>query len=382
MRRMVGALALMAMLGLAVVPASAQRGPGGGGRWVPLGSATVGFLVDRDVIRIGQDEAWFRREGAFRALRFTAERNDIHMTSVRVVYLNGHAETFTVGQLIRPGQSFDLDLRGERSFLREIEMVYRSRPNFRGQAVMRVEGQAVRVAPPPAPPPVAQGLVPLGSATVGLGVDRDVIRVNQPEDWFRRQAAFRALHFQVQRNDVHLMAIRLVYLNGHAEDFRIDQGVRPGQDYVLDLRGDRSFLREIEMTYRSRPGFRGEAVMQVLGEPIQRRGPEWSRIGLVEADRRSPQVVIPIGREAGNIGQIVLNIRGGSVNVRELVIRFGDRSQQVVPIGQRMEDGAKTESIDLTGERRVIEAVLVNLTPSRRPGQVTFAIQGSRRPGS
>jgi hypothetical protein len=34
-----------------------------------------------------------------------------------------------------------LDLRGERRAIRQIDMVYRSQPNFRGQATVCVEGQ-------------------------------------------------------------------------------------------------------------------------------------------------------------------------------------------------------------------------------------------------
>src|SRR5262245_43698922 len=47
------------------------------GELVLLGEKSVGFLVDRDVISVGQTEEWFRSR-AFTALHFQAERNDIH----------------------------------------------------------------------------------------------------------------------------------------------------------------------------------------------------------------------------------------------------------------------------------------------------------------
>jgi hypothetical protein len=67
------------------------------------------------------------------------------------------------------------------------------------------------------------------------------------------------------------MAIRLVYLNGHTEDLRVDRRIRAGGDMRVQLRGDRSYLRQIEMTYRSRPNFEGQAVVKVYGEPARRR---------------------------------------------------------------------------------------------------------------
>ena len=108
--------------------------------WLFLGERTVDFGLDRDVIEIGQSEDWFR-DRSFRSLSFTAERNDVYMISVRIVYLNGYSEDFRIDQLIREGDQLPLDLGDERSYLRRIEMLYRSRPDFRGEAVIRVFGE-------------------------------------------------------------------------------------------------------------------------------------------------------------------------------------------------------------------------------------------------
>jgi len=110
----------------------------------------------------------------------------------------------------------------------------------------------------------------LGEKSVGFRVDRDTINIGQSEDWYRNRS-FRALRFHADRNDVHMMALRIVYLNGHAQDLRVDRRIRAGGDLRVDLRGDRSYLKQIEMTYRSRPNFEGQAVVRVFGEPARRR---------------------------------------------------------------------------------------------------------------
>jgi hypothetical protein len=266
MLRLITSVAIAILLLLQ--PAQAQRD--GDDNWELLGQKRVGFDVDRDVIDVGQSEEWFRNR-AYRALRFEAERSDVHMIAVRLVYLNGHAEDLRIDRQIRAGGRLPIDLRGDRSYLKQIEMTYRSRPGFGGQAIIKVYGEPARRHRPVAEE--GQGdrrEVLLGEQRVGFRVDRDTINIGQSEDWFRNRS-FRSLRFHADGNDVHMMAIRLVYLNGHIEDLRVDRRIRAGGDMRVELRGDRSYLRQIEMTYRSRPNFEGQAVVRVYGEPARRR---------------------------------------------------------------------------------------------------------------
>lgn len=265
-------LRILMSMGIALLvllqPAQAQRDRDRD--WELLGEKTVGFEVDRDIINIGQSEEWFRNR-SYRALQFQAERSDVYMIGVRLVYLNGHVEDLRINRPIRAGGQFAVDLRGERSYLRQIEMTYRSRPNFRGQAVVKVFGEPARRNPDrPVAEEGGRGEVLLGEQRVGFRVDRDAINIGQSEEWFRNRS-FRSLRFRADGNDVHMMALRLVYLNGHAEDLRVDRRIRAGGDLRVDLRGERSYLKQIEMTYRSRPNFEGQATVKVYGEPARRR---------------------------------------------------------------------------------------------------------------
>ena len=100
-----------------------------------LGCKRVGFGVDRDVIPVG------RQEGRFKAVRLKAAGNDVHMLDLKVVYSNGEVDDIPVRADIRAGsQTRPLDLRGRERSIRQVEMIYQSRPNFRGQANMCVEG--------------------------------------------------------------------------------------------------------------------------------------------------------------------------------------------------------------------------------------------------
>ena len=92
--------------------------------------------MDKDVIKVG------RAEGRFRSIRLLVSGNKVHMMDLKVIYANGQPDDIPVREEIRAGgQTRALDLKGERRAIKEIEMVYRSQPNFKGEATVCVEGQ-------------------------------------------------------------------------------------------------------------------------------------------------------------------------------------------------------------------------------------------------
>ncbi len=241
-----GALAsVLVLFGVMATDAAAQRRDRDD--WVLLGEQRVGFRVDRDIIRIGQSEDWYRTR-RFRTLHFKAEGNDIHLMSLRLVYMNGYGEDFRVDRLIRQGDAMPIDLRGERSFLRQIEMVYRARPDFRGQAMIRVFGEPSRRGGPPPGPVVGGGdWVELGCQQVALfGKDRDSIRVG------RREGRFKAIRLHVRGADVEMLDLKVIYASGEPDDVRVRHFIRAGErTRPIDLKGWERAIDRVDMVYRS-----------------------------------------------------------------------------------------------------------------------------------
>ena len=268
--RIVAALAMMLVLmGALASTADAQRWRERERErgWLLLGEKEVGFGVDRDVIRIGQGEDWYR-DRRFRTLHFIAEGNDVHMMSIRLVYFNGFGEDFRVDQLIRQGDDLPIDLRGDRSYIRAIEMVYRSRPNFRGQAVVRVFGESARFGGPgPGPRPDRPGpgagrdWEELGCKQVSLfGKDRDTINVG------RREGRFKAIRLHVRGADVEMLNLRVIYSNGEPDNLEVRHFIRQGErTRPLDLRGWERSIDRVDMVYRTVPNFKGLAQVCVEG---------------------------------------------------------------------------------------------------------------------
>lgn len=126
---MVVALGLLTLTG----PADAQRRPERG--WELLGSKKVGFIADRDAISVG------RRDGRFRAVKVRVKEAPIHLMDLKVVYANGAPDDLQVRSEIRAGgETRAIDLKGRDRAIREVQMVYRSKPTFKGLATVEVWG--------------------------------------------------------------------------------------------------------------------------------------------------------------------------------------------------------------------------------------------------
>ncbi len=239
----------------------------------------------------------------------------------------------------------------------------------------------------------------LGEHKVGFKADRDVVNINQNEEWFRNRA-YRRLRLDVSRADLHLMNIRLVYLNGYSEDLRVDRKINQGESLPVDLPGERSYLKAVVLTQRSqlglsigRGGFKIEqAVVKVYGERV-RRGPPpvavappapprgWAEMDRAAFDRRLGEVVFSRLRDDGRVGRIRLRAAGENVIIRSVQIRFRNGQTQSVRLGQRLEAGQMSEVIDLDGQTRRLADVTVLLEPRRRAGRAELELLGSARPG-
>jgi hypothetical protein len=120
-----------AVVGVALAPTLAEA------RWERLGCQKVGFITDKDVIRVG------RSEGRFKSIRLQVSGNKVYMDDLKVIYGNGDPDDIPVrSEIGAGGQTPALDLKGERRAIKEIEMKYHSQPNFKGQATVCVDGQS------------------------------------------------------------------------------------------------------------------------------------------------------------------------------------------------------------------------------------------------
>jgi hypothetical protein len=245
-------------------PSTAVPGRATAGGDVLFGAQYVGFGVDRDVIRVGNEI------GKFDRIRLRVLDNDIYINEMKVIYANGETDTLAVNANVPKNSRTNwIDLKGDR-FIKEIQLVYRSKPSFRGQARVEVFGHYAPgwLGPQGEGRKYNQGWVLLGAQTAGfVGFDKDVIPVGANEGGFKK------IRVTVKDRAITLNEVRVIYTDGTDETIPVRTRVDAGGTYgPIDLKGQRrTAIDRIEAKYRSRffdssAKGKGSAIVEVWGQ--------------------------------------------------------------------------------------------------------------------
>jgi hypothetical protein len=210
-----------------------------------FGGKYVGFLVDRDVIPVASEI------GKFDRIRLRVLDNDIFINTIKVVYANGETEEIGYNaEAKRDTRTRWIQLKGDR-FIKELQLIYQARPNYRGQAYVEVYGQYAEgwLSPQGEGRKYNAGWVMLGAQTAGFTIDRnEVIKVG------RNEGGFKKIRVNVLDETITLFEVRVVYGNGEVDivpfnRMKIEAGASSNP---IDLKGGPRVVEEIRPVFRTR----------------------------------------------------------------------------------------------------------------------------------
>jgi hypothetical protein len=95
--------------------------------WQKIGETTVNFKADRDVVKVwGAD--------AFKAIKIKATDAPVHIGNLLVVYQDGEPDDIPVRFDFKAGtESRPIDLEGKNRRIKQIDMIYKTIPNWKGE---------------------------------------------------------------------------------------------------------------------------------------------------------------------------------------------------------------------------------------------------------
>jgi hypothetical protein len=207
-----------------------------------------------------------------------------------------------------------------------------------------------------------QGEVLFGAQRVGLGLDRDTVRVSDNIGHFRR------IRLRVLENDIVLNGLTIVYADGSTQDADAETDMKAGTSSRWFDVDPEKFIREVRLRYRSRANFKGRARVELFGEFTPGwLGPDgkgrnfndgWVLLGAQTAGFVGfDDDTVPVGRNKGGFRQVRVTVRDRAITLNELRIVYADGASDTVPIKARVNAGSSWGPVDLKGDRRPIKEV-------------------------
>ena len=90
---------------------------------------------------------------------------------------------------------------------------------------------------------------------------------------------------------------------------------------------------------------------------LQAQRGRWTFLGDSHVDGSVDHDSIKVGRSDGTFRAIQLRVSGGAINFERVIVRYGNGTQEEIPVRARIPNGGHTRVIDLPGERRIIQSV-------------------------
>ena len=372
-RLLLAGLALTAAGLLSV--ADAQQG--NADRWVLVGKGEI------DTAKVNATIDVSKSKGAYKAVRVLNKRGELEITRIEIGTLSGTTAETSPLKLKAGERSRQIDLKGGDKFLEKVTLsvqpaagkatkrqveVYGLQSPASAKMARPASGQIAATPTSAAATDATPGSVTAGGDVlfgyqrVGFGIDRDTIRVGGEIGKFDK------IRLRVLENDVFLNELKVIYLNGEPDVLAVNAEIKQNtRTKWLPIKGDR-FIREIQMSYRSRPTFKGMARIEVYGDYASNwLGPQgegrkynqgWVLLGAKTAGFIGfDKEAITVGRNEGGFKRIRVSVKERAVTLNELRVVYANGSEDVIPVKARVEAGSSYGPVDLKGGSRAIKEV-------------------------
>lgn len=204
--------------------------------------------------------------------------------------------------------------------------------------------------------------VMFGHRDVGPGIDREVIKVGGDLGKFSR------IRLRVIGNDVHVQALRIVFDDDAQQSFSVDADIKADtHSGWFEIDGGK-FIREIQMTYRPRPGLEGQARVEVTGEYAKgwlaaagegrSHHQGWVLLGAQTAGFTGfDRDVISVGRNEGGFMRLRIEAVDRAITLKRIRVKFSSGPDEVFVMRARVDPGKPYGPLELKSGKAPIRAI-------------------------
>lgn len=106
---------------------------------------------------------------------------------------------------------------------------------------------------------------------------------------------------------------------------------------------------------------------------------EWIHLGSKKVNWGIEKDVIEVGKHEGSFSKLKIKVRGGDVNMRKMMVTYGNGNTENIPLKFHFKKGAESRVIDLKGEKRKIKRITFWYdTKNRSKKKATVHLAGKR----
>ena len=325
-----------------------------------------------------------KAKGSVRALRIQMRKQGVEITHAEFGYADGTVYTLDRRFALRPGERTKaIDEKDAERFLDRVNLTYsvprkgKRRPVVDIYALQSTAGRkATREAAPAVasagqqtgqietsatdsqPITVEAGAiiegrdVMFGYQNVGFVIDNDQIVVGSDI------GKFDYLRLRVLENAVHINQLQVNYVNGTSQVLAVDADIGANQKTMWFRVNGKEFIKDIRMSYKSKPNFKGQARVEVLGQfakgwlDPQGEGRQynqgWVMLGSQTAGALGyDKDTVGVGQNEGGFKRVRLNVRDRSITLREVRIVYTSGTDEVIKMYDKVDPGQTAGPWDL-----------------------------------
>lgn len=353
--------ALLALLAAALLsPAQARVG-----EWKIVGADAISFQNRSATIAIGKVNGWISK------IQLRAWGKPVFLRRMTIVYGNGDEHNVRIGEVMDAGGASPIiEVKGRRRYIKEIRLRYRA-AGSRGFRRSLIEVYGMEAAPPRPKEQLSGEWRSIVKHRLSTRDRTTTIPINQRMDRIVVRVLDRAL--DVRR-------IRIHFGNGDRQTITVNEIMFDG-DQIQAVRLKRGLRHVKRVTVELRPrGRRRNARIEILGHG---RAPElppiasgWKLIAQGRIDLQDDRFKFAIGQRKGLFKSLRIRNKDRAVKIRRIRITFGNGSTQTVRLNRTLDGGEQTAVIDLDGNSRFIDNIVVRTVDQRRARRTRLEIIG------
>ncbi len=102
----------------------------------------------------------------------------------------------------------------------------------------------------------------------------------------------------------------------------------------------------------------------------------WERLGRLDVGLPADHDVLSVPRKVGPLRELMLEPRGGAIEMREMIVTFDDGTTFKPEYPVRLSERSKSQIIKLPGKRRRIREIGFTYAPARNKENVQLTVYG------